>query len=150
MNVAQRISATDWLEESLKDEPSWTSLDTVKLAKIIFEHGVDFLDVSSGGNHIAQKIDPLGSGKTYQARFAADVKEAGVKMADGKKHLMVGCVGGITTGHIAQGLLEKGVADVALVGRQFLKNPNTVWAFAQDLNVDIHQAPQFSREGTPS
>lgn len=44
-----RISATDWLEESLPGEPAWTFTDTVELAKILAERGVDFLDVSSGG-----------------------------------------------------------------------------------------------------
>lgn len=46
-----RISATDWLEETMPNEPSWTSQGTVRLAPIHLEYGVDFLDVPSGGNH---------------------------------------------------------------------------------------------------
>lgn len=68
-----RISATDWLEESLPNEPSWTSEDTTRLAPILYEHGVDLLDVSSGGNHPKQKIYP---GPAYQSPFARDVMKA--------------------------------------------------------------------------
>lgn len=57
--------------------------------------------------------------------------------------LLVGAVGGVTDGHIAQGILDKGQADVVFVGRQFQKNPGTVWAFAEDLGVDIYLAHQI-------
>jgi len=135
MPLFLRISATDWLEKSLPDEPSWTSSDTVKLAGILVLHGVDFLDVSTGGNHPAQKIEHVTT--TYQAPFAHDVKKA-----LGNK-LVIGAVGSITSGYIAQDVLEKGQADVAIVGRQFQKNPGCVWAFAEDLGVDIYLALQI-------
>ena len=130
-----RISATDWLEESFPNEPSWQSADTVKLAGILATRGVDFLDVSTGGNHPAQKIrrDTVA----YQAPFAHDVKKA---LGD---KLLVGSVGSITNGHLAQEILDKGQADVAIVGRQFQKNPGSVWAFAEELGVDIYLAHQI-------
>jgi 2,4-dienoyl-CoA reductase-like NADH-dependent reductase (Old Yellow Enzyme family) len=65
-----------------------------------------------------------------------------VKKALGDK-LIVGSVGSITNGHIAQGVLEAGQADVTLVGRQFQKNPGSVWAFAEDLEVDIYLPHQI-------
>lgn len=80
---------------------------------------MDFLDVSSGGNHSKAIIK---DGPAYQAPFAHAVKQA-----VGDK-LVVGTVGSITDGKIAQGVLDKGQADVVLVGRQFQKNPATVWA----------------------
>jgi len=135
MPLFLRISATDWLEESLPNEPSWQSADTVKLAGILATRGVDFLDVSTGGNHPAQKIKR--STAAYQAPFAHDVKKA---LGD---KLIVGSVGSITSGYLAQDVLDKGQADVAIVGRQFQKNPGTVWAFAEDLGVDIHLAHQI-------
>ena len=73
-SCALRISATDWLEESLPDEPSWTPGDTVQLAGLLASHGVDLLDVSSGGAHPAQQIH--SGGPAYQAPFAARVKQA--------------------------------------------------------------------------
>ncbi|OBZ65598.1 putative NADPH dehydrogenase C23G7.10c [Grifola frondosa] len=123
-----RISATDWLEESLPDEPSWRSEDTVKFALLLADHDVDFLDVSTSGNHPAQRIKV---GPAYQAPFAEAVKKA-----VGDK-LLIGAVGNITTGHIAQEVLDKGQADVVSVGRMFQKNPGLVWSFAEELGVTI-------------
>ncbi|KAG6808196.1 hypothetical protein H0H92_005077, partial [Tricholoma furcatifolium] len=136
MPLFLRISATDWLEESMPDEPSWRSEDTVRLAPILHAHGVDFLDVSTGGNHPKQKIK---GGPAYQAPFAHDVK----KSLNPSSELVVGTVGAIIDGHIAQGVLDKGQADAVLVGRNFIKNPGTVWAFAEDLGVEIQLANQI-------
>jgi 2,4-dienoyl-CoA reductase-like NADH-dependent reductase (Old Yellow Enzyme family) len=135
IETVDRISASDWLEKSLPDEPSWRSEDTVRLAPILAAHGVDLLDISSGGNHPLQKI--VG-GPAYQAHFAEAVKKAT------KDTLIVGAVGSITDGHIAQRVLDQGQADVVLVGRQFQKNPGTVWSMAEDLGVEIHVAHQIS------
>ncbi|KAH9947611.1 hypothetical protein B0H21DRAFT_323921 [Amylocystis lapponica] len=134
MPLFLRISATDWLEEALPNEPSWRSEDTVRLAGILAAHGVDLLDVSSGGLHPAQKID---GGNAYQAPFAEAVKRA-----HGER-ILVGTVGAITDGKTAQGVLDKGQADVVFVARQFQKNPGTVWAFAEELGVDITVAHQI-------
>ncbi|KAG2038404.1 hypothetical protein BDR03DRAFT_304516 [Suillus americanus] len=117
MPLFLRVSATEWLEEALPNEPSWRVEDTVKLAGILAEHGVDFLDVSSGGSH-PKAI--MKSGPAYQAPFAQAVKQA-----VGDK-LVVGSVGSITNGKIAQEVLDKGQADVILVGRQFQKNPASI------------------------
>ncbi|KZT65810.1 FMN-linked oxidoreductase [Daedalea quercina L-15889] len=134
MPLFLRISATDWLEESMKDEPSWTPQDTVRLAGLLAEHGVDLLDVSSGGTHRAQKIH---GGPAYQAPFAELVKQA-----HGDK-ILVSAVGAMTDGHTAQGVLDKGQADVVLIGRQFQKNPGTVWQFAEELGVAVTVAHQI-------
>ncbi|KAG2363015.1 hypothetical protein BDR07DRAFT_1283266 [Suillus spraguei] len=134
MPLFLRISSTEWLEESLPNEPSWRLEDTIRLAGILAEHGVDFLDVSSGGNHPKAVMK---SGQAYQAPFAQAVKQA-----VGDK-LVIGCVGSITTGNIAQEVLDKGQADVILVGRPFQKNPAIVWAFASDLGVAIKIANQI-------
>jgi 2,4-dienoyl-CoA reductase-like NADH-dependent reductase (Old Yellow Enzyme family) len=117
-------------------EPSWRSEDTVRLAPILFDHGVDFLDVSAGGNHLKQKIEVRPA---YQAHFAEAIKQS-LPAGHG---LVIGSVGAITDGYIAQGVLDKGQADVVLVGRQFQKNPGTVWAFADDLGVEIRKANQM-------
>ncbi|KAF8870493.1 hypothetical protein BD779DRAFT_1478851 [Infundibulicybe gibba] len=137
MPLFLRISATDWLENVMPDQASWRSEDTAKLAPILHAHGVDVLDVSSAGNHPLQhpKVGPA-----YQAPFAHDVKKA--LSPDSK--LIVSSVGMITDGHIAQGVLDKGQADMVMVGRQFQKNPGTVWAMADDLGVKITLAHQIA------
>lgn len=63
MPVFLRISATDWLEQE-KDMESWKVEDTVRLAEILADRGIDLLDVSSGGNHPLQHPH---SGPGYQA-----------------------------------------------------------------------------------
>lgn len=50
-----------------------------------------------------------------------------------KKHgdkILVGSVGMITTGKIAQEILDKGQADAVLVGRAFQKNPGEFLCFS--------------------
>lgn len=169
MPVFLRISATDWLEQEEGME-SWTVDDTVRLAEILADKGIDLLDVSSGGNHPKQKIK---TGPAYQvgslpialafslkatyisrliifgckAPFAKRVKE---KVGD---KILVGTVGSITNGKQANQLLEEGL-DVAIVGRMFQKNPGLVWAFADDLGTQIQVANQIrwgfgGRPGAP-
>lgn len=116
------------------DEPSWRTEDTVRLAPILAAHGVDLLDVSTGGNDHRQKIK---SGHQYQVPFSAAVK----KSAD--SNILVGAVGGLYSGVSAQDVLETDRADVIFVGRQFQKNPGQVWAMAEELGVEIHVARQI-------
>ncbi|KAF9235546.1 hypothetical protein BU15DRAFT_89535 [Melanogaster broomeanus] len=111
----QRVSATEWLEEALPNEPYWRFEDTVKLADILAQHSVDFLDVC--GNHPKAIVK---RGPAYQAPSAH-----------------AGC------GHVVQGVLDKGQADVVLIGRYFQKNPGAVWSFASDLGVGIKIAHQI-------
>jgi 2,4-dienoyl-CoA reductase-like NADH-dependent reductase (Old Yellow Enzyme family) len=106
----------------------------VKLAEILATRGVDFLDVSSGGNHAKEKIR---AGPAYQAPFSEAVKK---RLGN---RLLVGCVGSITEGKQAEGLLRDGKADVVLVGRQFQRRPALVWDWADDLGVKIKAANQI-------
>lgn len=96
--VHLRVSATEWLEEVLPDEPSWRLEDTVRLAGVLAEHGVDLIDISSSGMSPAQKIK---SGPAYQVPFSEAVKKA-----TGDK-ILVSAVGNITDGKMAQGILNK-------------------------------------------
>ncbi|KAK0495078.1 hypothetical protein EDD18DRAFT_1396401 [Armillaria luteobubalina] len=111
----------------------YRSEDTVRYAAILAQHGIDFLDVSSGGNNSRQKI---ALGPAYQAHFSHAVKKS-------NPGFLVGTVGRIYDGLVAQEVLDKGQADVILVGRQFLKNPGLVWTFADDLGVKIRAAHQI-------
>jgi 2,4-dienoyl-CoA reductase-like NADH-dependent reductase (Old Yellow Enzyme family) len=65
MPLILRISATDLLEESLPELPSWKVADTVRLAEQLVGK-IDLLDVSSGGNHVKQRIH-VPPGVAYQA-----------------------------------------------------------------------------------
>ncbi|KAG6036500.1 hypothetical protein E4U41_005693 [Claviceps citrina] len=142
MPLFVRISATDWLDTNpdWQGKPSWTVDESVKLAKLFAERGVDVLDVSTGGNHSSQKVK---GGPGYQAPFAKKIKAAvGSTM-------LVSAVGSIKTGDVAQTIIEGGKdeddtpLDLVAAGRMFQKNPGLVWAWADDLNVTIHVAHQI-------
>jgi 2,4-dienoyl-CoA reductase-like NADH-dependent reductase (Old Yellow Enzyme family) len=144
MPVFLRVSATDWLEEVMPDKPSWRVEDTVRFAKALADSGtVDVLDISSGGNHEQQHIHAKPA---FQAPFAVEVKKA---VGD---RIKVGSVGMISSASLANSLLEKDGLDFVLVGRGFQKNPGLVWAWAEELGVDISMANQirwgFASRGT--
>ncbi|MDQ8702843.1 NADH:flavin oxidoreductase/NADH oxidase [Streptomyces sp. LHD-70] len=123
-----RVSATDWL-----DEGGWTADDTVRFARDLKEHGVDLLDVSSGGNATGVTI-PVGPG--YQAPFATRVKqEAGLPVA---------AVGLITEAKQAEKLLDNGEADAVLLGRELLRNPSWALHAARELDADIRVPNQYA------
>ena len=68
-----RISATDWTEGG------WTIDESVALSRLFREHGVDLVDVSSGGL-VTHAIIPAGPG--FQVPFAARIRsEAGIPTA---------------------------------------------------------------------
>ena len=101
-----RISATDWTEGG------WTADDSVALAKLLKEHGVDLVDCSSGGNVAGAKI-PLQAG--YQVPFAARIRrEAGIATA---------AVGLITEPAQANAIIANGEADLVLLAREMLRDP---------------------------
>ncbi|MFF8730578.1 NADH:flavin oxidoreductase/NADH oxidase [Streptomyces sp. NPDC015171] len=124
-----RISATDWLEDA-----GWTPDDTVLFARDLHAHGVDLLDVSTGGNAARASI-PAGPG--YQVPFAARVKA--------ETPLPVGAVGLITQAGQAEKILANGEADVVLLGRELLRNPSWARHAARELDAEIRVPDQYHR-----
>ncbi|WP_030842452.1 NADH:flavin oxidoreductase/NADH oxidase [Streptomyces hygroscopicus] len=124
-----RVSATDWLEEN-----GWTPDDTVRLAALLKEHGVDLLDVSSGGNAPHVRI-PLGPG--YQVPFAARVRR--------ETGLPVAAVGLITEPEQAEKIITNGEADAVLLGRELLRDPYFARRAAAELGGQVHTPDQYHR-----
>ncbi|RGP68673.1 nadh oxidase [Fusarium sporotrichioides] len=137
--VLVRVSATDWFEfdSQFKDEfpESWTVEQTCQLARILPKHGVDLVDVSSGGIHPKSAI-AIKSGPAYQVDLAKQVKKA---VGDS---VLVSAVGGIKTGHLAEEVLQSGI-DIVRAGRWFQQNPGLVRAFANELGVEVKMANQI-------
>jgi 2,4-dienoyl-CoA reductase-like NADH-dependent reductase (Old Yellow Enzyme family) len=101
-----RISATDWAEGG------WSPDESVELARRLGQHGVDLVDVSSGGQVPNAKI-PVGPG--FQVPFAARIrKEAGIPTA---------AVGMITQPQQASEIIANGEADIVLLAREMLRDP---------------------------
>ncbi|HEX2142882.1 MAG TPA: NADH:flavin oxidoreductase/NADH oxidase [Glycomyces sp.] len=124
-----RLSATDWIEPE-----GWTADETVLLAALLRRHGVDLLDVSSGGN-LPRATIPVGPG--YQAPFAARVRrEAGLPSA---------AVGLITEVQQAEKIIADGEADAVLLGRELLRNPYWPRQAAHELGETRPLPKQYGR-----
>ncbi|HEY9437603.1 MAG TPA: NADH:flavin oxidoreductase/NADH oxidase [Streptomyces sp.] len=130
-----RISATDWLTENADDErDGWTADDTVRFARELRAHGVDLLDVSSGGLAPRARI-PVGPG--YQVPFAERVRtETGLPVA---------AVGLITDPVQAEKIVVDGRADAVLLGRELLRNPYFARDAARELGGEVATPAQYSR-----
>lgn len=127
--VLFRVSATDWLEPA-----GWTADDTVRLAGVLQEHGVDLLHVSTGGILPAVPI-PVAPG--FQVPFAARVRrETGLPTA---------AVGLITDPHEASRVIGEGEADAVALGRELLLNPYWPRQAARALGTPSPFPLQYSR-----
>ncbi|GHA00705.1 NADH:flavin oxidoreductase/NADH oxidase [Streptomyces echinoruber] len=124
-----RISATDWLPEG-----GWTPEDTVRFATELRAHGVDLLDVSTGGNAPGVRI-PAGPG--YQVPFAARVKA--------ETPMPVAAVGLITEPEQAEKILVNGEADAVLLGRELLRDPSWARRAARELGGEVRMPDQYHR-----
>ena len=123
-----RISATDWAEGG------WNPDDSVELAKLARGHGVDLVDVSSGGLVPGVKI-PLEPG--YQVSFAGRIRrEAGVATA---------AVGLITEPEQANVIIAEGEADLAMLARAELRDPYWPLHAAAALGQTISWPRQYLR-----
>jgi len=128
MPLFVRISATEWTEGG------WDVDDSVALARVLKEHGVDLVDTSSGGNMAGAKI-PTGPG--YQAPFAERIRrEAGIATA---------AVGQITEAAQAEEILRSGQADLVLLAREMLRDPYWPLHAAEKLGVDVAWPAQYLR-----
>jgi len=123
-----RISATDWVEGG------WSIEDSIKLAGMLKEAGVDLIDCSSGGNVLDAKI-PAGPG--YQVSFAEEIKkQAGI---------LTGAVGFITEAEQANEIIQTEKADIVLIGREMLRNPYWALDAEKKLKPDFYLPKQYER-----
>jgi 2,4-dienoyl-CoA reductase-like NADH-dependent reductase (Old Yellow Enzyme family) len=122
-----RISSTDWTEGG------WTVEDSVKLASILKELGVDLIDCSSGGNIFNAKI-PFVPG--YQVSFSEEIRKTGI---------LTGAVGLITSAPQAESIINENKADLIFLGRELLRNPYFPLQAAKELSSDISWPVQYLR-----
>ncbi|KAI1845613.1 hypothetical protein JX266_008224 [Neoarthrinium moseri] len=160
MPLFLRISATEWMEWN--GEPSWTLDESIRLAKLLPAAGVDLLDVSSGGNNAQQKINlhPY-----YQVNLAGEIRD---ELKKEGLDLLIGAVGLITEAEMARSIVQensngngggshpgtieieqengqKTQADVVLMARQLLREPEFPLRVAHQLNVNVAWPNQYHR-----
>ncbi|WP_221390796.1 NADPH dehydrogenase NamA [Dyadobacter sp. NIV53] len=123
-----RISATDWVEGG------WDENQSVKLAAILIEKGVDLIDVSTGGL-VGNAIIPVAP--SYQVPFAAAIKK--------QTGMPTGAVGMITSATQAETILENGDADLIFMAREFLRDPYAALHAAAELDTAIQWPVQYER-----
>lgn len=119
-----RVSATDWVDGGL------TVDDTVKVCEWLRERGVDMIDVSTGGN-AADAVIPAGPG--YQLPFATAIRVGA--------EIPVAAVGMIDEPFQAEQIIALGQADVVLIGRESLRDPNFAIRASDALRFDMTYKP---------
>jgi 2,4-dienoyl-CoA reductase-like NADH-dependent reductase (Old Yellow Enzyme family) len=123
-----RISATDWAEGG------WSLDESVALAKLLKQDGVDLIDCSSGALVPGVKI-PSGPG--YQTPFAERIRrEAGIA---------TGAVGIIRSAMQAEHILRTEQADVVILARELLRDPYWPLHVARELHAQVAWPPQYER-----
>ena len=158
MPLLVRVSSTEWMEKSGYPE-SWDVESTIRLAKLLPGLGVDLLDVSSGGNNEKQAVTPYND---FQVGIAGRIRSE--LYAAGIKDLLIGAVGMITEAEAAKNIVENGrpvikantveiedeqgaiaKADIVLIARQFLREPEWVLRVAYRLGVKVQWPQQYHR-----
>ncbi|GHU17951.1 oxidoreductase [Betaproteobacteria bacterium] len=123
-----RLSATDWVDGG------WTPDETVDLCRVLKTHGVDLINVSTGGTAPDARI-PDGPG--FQTGFAERVRrEADIPCA---------AVGRITSPAQADHIIRSGQADMVLLGREILRNPYWPMTAAHELGHAADWPVQYLR-----
>jgi NADPH2 dehydrogenase len=126
-----RLSCTDWIEGG------WDIDQTVVLARALAARGCDWIDCSSGGVSLKQKI-PLAPG--YQVPFAERIRrEAGIPTF---------AIGLITDPHHAEEIVSSGKADMVALARGMLYDPRWGWHAAAALGGTVVAPKQYWR-GVP-
>lgn len=160
MPLLLRMSCTEWMDGH--PAGSWKIQDTIALARLLPGLGVDLLDCSSGGNHPEQQISMHSD---FQVGIAGQIRTA--LHTQGIRDLLIGAVGMITEAEVAREIVEvkesgtkaqpeggmeivdeKGSvarADVVLVARQFLREPEWVFRVAHRLGVQVAWPVQYQR-----
>jgi 2,4-dienoyl-CoA reductase-like NADH-dependent reductase (Old Yellow Enzyme family) len=167
-----RVSATEFMEDTDlgKELGSWDVESTIKVARQLLALGIDLLDISSGEKHPGQRIDGFNT-KGSHVKIADRIRKS--VHADNLK-LLTSAVGMITEAEEARDIVEQPaiiaqleivihkeaeaakelndakdskqpMADVFLVTRLFLREPDWVLKVAWKLGVDVWWPNKFTR-----
>lgn len=122
-----RISAEDYHKQGM------SASDYIPVAKWMKEHGVDLIDVSSGGVIPVSIHDYPG----YQVKFAETIKHGANIATSG--------LGLITSGAHAEEVLQNDRADLIFLGRALLRDPYWPRTAARELGAPIEAPKPYKR-----
>ena len=125
--LSYRVSAVDGVVEG------GTPFDAVvEFARRAGDAGVDIIDTSSGGISADRSVDTrVRRGFAFHADFARELRQ--------RTGMLVACVGFVVDPEQATRLIEEGSADIVLLGREMLDNPNWVQHARRQLGADESQ-----------
>ena len=128
MPLLVRISSSEYVDEG------WDLEQSIALATLLKDVGVDLIDCSSGGNLPHQNLTFYPG---YQVPFAHAIREqAGIP---------TGAVGLITEPSHAEGVVAGDDADVVLLAREELRDPYWPMRAAKALGADHDWPVQYQR-----
>ena len=127
MPLFVRISCDEYVSDG------WDIEDSVRLAEILKDLGVDIIDCSSGGNSSRLLSQALMAFPMYQVKYAERVRQV----------MPVAAVGKITEPVQANQILTEGKADLVFIGRKDLGDPYWPIRAAKELGYDIPIPPQY-------
>ena len=128
-----RVSATDWLEQ-LPAAERFDLPDAIEFARRCAALGADWIDASSGGISLQQKVQ-VGPG--YQVPFAEAIRR--------EAKIPVMAVGLITEPQQAEEIVASGRADMVALARGLLYDPHWPWHAAAALGGHIEAPRQYWR-----
>lgn len=129
MPLFVRISATEY------NDNGWNINDSVALASVYRNLGVDVIDCSSShvaGSDVVSDSRRVPQTPCFQVPLAEQIKrEAGIRTA---------AVGLITTGRDAEAIVQNDQADIVLAARQFMRDP--YFAFHAGIELGLESPAQ--------
>jgi 2,4-dienoyl-CoA reductase-like NADH-dependent reductase (Old Yellow Enzyme family) len=125
-----RLSCTDWVEGG------WTIDESVELGRRLKAEGIDLIDCSSGGSSPSARV-PVAPG--YQVSFAERIRR--------EAEIATAAVGMITEPAQADEIIRSGKAELVLLARELLRDPNWPLRAASELGVKPAPEPpvQYAR-----
>jgi len=138
-----RLSHTDWIANG------WSTEDSIKLSKRLKSEGVDLIDVSSGGTssttvalmaHLTKKNLELPTAEERAVPVAQIPIHPGYQVPGAVAigmgaGICTAAVGLITEAHQANLIIKQGKADMVMLGRALLRDPNWPIRAAIELGV---------------
>ena len=116
--LSVRISTVEWRPDG------WSLDDSIKLSQLLLDHGVDLINVTSGGNAPARI--PLAPG--YQVPMSAAIRE--------ETGATTSVAGLISDPKHAEGIIAEGQADAIMFARAALREPHWPQRAAHELGWD--------------
>lgn len=123
-----RMAASDWAEGG------WALDDSVRLARLLRDEGVDLIDCTSGGLVASQQI---AFAPGFQVPFAERIRR--------EAEIGTIAVGLITDPHQANAVVTEGRADMVFLAREMLRNPHWPLHAAHRLGASISWPPRYER-----